>query len=96
MGYKEGQIKNGKTKAVSQRYMCKHCRKIYMPVQKERTYGKEIVDQAIELYMEGNIIRAVGRILKISKNTCLNWIRKRDKTIALKDRSNERVGCESK
>ena len=41
--------------------------------------------------MEGTSGRAVGRILKISKNTCLNWIRKRAKTIAPKDRSNERV-----
>ena len=90
-GRKEGQTKNGKTKAGSQRYLCKHCGKIYTPVNKERTYGKEIVHQAIELYMEGNSGMAVGRILKISKNTCLNWIRKRAKTISPKDRSNERV-----
>ena len=41
--------------------------------------------------MEGTRGRAVGRILKISKNTCLNWIRKRAKTIAPKDINNERV-----
>ena len=71
--------------------MCKHCRNIYIPVQKERRYRKEIVDRAIELYIEENSGRAVGRLLKISKNTCLNLIRKRAKTIAPKDRSNERV-----
>ena len=87
--HKEGKVKNIKTG--SQRYKCKHCRKIYTPVQKVRIYGKEIVDRAIELYIEGNSGRAVGQTLKISKNTCLNWIYKRAKMIAPKNRSNERV-----
>ena len=61
---KEGQIKNGKTRTRSHRYICKHCRKIYMPVQKENTYRKKIANRAIELYMEGNNGRAVEQILK--------------------------------
>ena len=31
-----GQIKNGKTKAGSQRYMCNHCGKTYTPVKKRK------------------------------------------------------------
>ena len=41
--------------------------------------------------MEGNSERAVGRILEISKNICLYWIRKYAKKIEKKDSSNERV-----
>lgn len=41
--------------------------------------------------MEGNSGRAVGRILKISKNTCLYWIRKCAETIKEKKSPNERV-----
>ena len=41
--------------------------------------------------MEGNSGRAVGRILGISKNTCLYRIRKYAKKIEEKNSSNERV-----
>lgn len=54
-------------------------------------YRKEIVDQAIELYMGGSSRRVVGRLLKISKNMCLRWLRQKAKKIKPKDRSNERV-----
>ena len=67
-GQEESQIKNGKTKAGSQRYKCNHCGKTYTPVKKERMYPEELKDRAIELYMEGNSGRTVGRLLKISKN----------------------------
>ena len=85
------QIKAGKTKAGSQKYKCKVCGKVYTPKPKERNYSEEIKRQAIKLYMEGNSGRAVGRILGISKNTCLYWIRKYAKKIEEKNSSNERV-----
>ena len=66
--------KNGKTRDVSQRYRCKHCEKNNTPIKKERMYPEELKDRAIELYMEGNSGRTVGRLLKISKNMCLRWI----------------------
>ena len=90
-GQEEGQIKNGRTKAGSQRYKCNHCGKTYTPVKKERMYPEELKDRAIELYMEGNSGRTVGRLLKISKNLGLRWIRQKAKKIKPKDRSNERV-----
>ena len=85
------QIKAGKTKAGSQKYKCKVCGKVYTPNPKERNYSEEVKKQAIKLYMEGNSGRAVGRILGISKNTCLCWIRKYAKKIEDKKVSNERV-----
>ena len=54
-------------------------------------YPEELKDRAIELYMEGNSGRTVGRLLTISKNMCLRWIRQKAKKIKPKDRSNERV-----
>ena len=41
--------------------------------------------------MEGNSGRAVGRILGLSKNTCLYWMKKHTKKIKEKNFSNERV-----
>ena len=76
-GQEKGQIKNGRRKAGSQRYRCKHCEKNVYPCKKERTYPEELKDRAIELYMEGNSGRPVGRLLKISKNMCLRWTQQR-------------------
>ena len=54
-------------------------------------YPEELKDRAIELYMEGNSERTVGRLLKISKNMCLRQIRQKAKKIEPKDRSNEKI-----
>ena len=63
-GPEEGQIKNGRTKAESQRYRCNHCgEKTYTPVKEERIYPEELKARTIELYMEGNSGRTVGRLL---------------------------------
>ena len=88
---KAGKTKAGKTKAGSQKYKCKHCGKVYTPNPKGRNYSEEVKKQAIKLYMEGNSGRAVGRILGISKNICLYWIKKYAKKIQQKNRENERV-----
>ena len=53
-------------------------------------YSKEIKKQAIKLYMEGNSGRAVGRILGISKNTCLYWLKNYAKEIQTKSTANGR------
>ena len=81
----------GQIKAGSQMYRYKICGRRYTPKPKERMYSEEVKKQAIKLYMEGNSGRAVGRILGISKNTCLYWIKKYSKTVAEKNYSNERV-----
>ena len=85
------QIKAGKTKSGSQKYKCKVCEKVYMPNLKERNYSEEVKKQAIKQNTEGNSGRAVGRILGISKNICLYWIKKYAKKIQTKNRANERV-----
>ena len=85
------QIKAGKTKAGSQKYKCKVCGKVYTPKPKERNYSEEIKKQAIKLYLEGTSGSAVGRILGMSKNICLYWLKKYSKKIKPKNKANERV-----
>ena len=74
-----------------QRYLCKHCNKAYTVNPKEKKYSEDKTKKAIKLYMEGNSGRVVRRILGISKNTCLYWIKKYAKKIEEKTYSNERV-----
>ena len=85
------QNKHGKNKSGSKRYLCKHCNKAYTVNPKERKYSEKKIKEAMKLYMEGNSGRAVGRIMGISKNTCLYWIKRYAKTIEEKTYPNERV-----
>ena len=90
-GKEKHQNKHGKNKLESKRYLCKHCNKAYTVNLKERKYSEDKIKEAIKLYMEGNSGRAVGRIMGISKNTCLYWIKRYTKTIEEKTYPNERV-----
>ena len=67
------QIKAGKNKSGSQRWRCKHCQKNYTPIPNERGYSQELKTQALRLYVEGNSLRGIGRILKVTHQTVANW-----------------------
>ena len=90
-GQRERQNKQGKTKAGSQKYLCRDCKRVYTPEPKRREYSEEIKRQAIKLYLEGNSGLVVSRILGISKNMCLYWVKKYTKKIKPKKVFNERV-----
>ncbi|MBP0979491.1 MAG: IS1 family transposase [Oscillospiraceae bacterium] len=90
-GKTERQIKRGRTLSGSQKYFCKDCLRVYTPNPKRREYSDEIKKQAIKLYLEGNSGLAVGRILGISKNLCLYWVKKYSKKLKPKKVFNERV-----
>ena len=67
-------IKKGKTKAGSQRYICKNCGKSFVLKPKKIVYSEEFKKKAIKLYFECNSSMAVARILKIDIITCLRWM----------------------
>ena len=68
------QIKAGKNKSGSQRWRCQYCQKNYTPEPNERGYSNELKTQALRLYVEGNSLRGIGRILKIHHQTVANWL----------------------
>ena len=90
-GKRERQNKQGKIKAGSQKYLCRDCKRVYTPKPKRREYSEEIQKQAIKLCLEGNSGLAVSRILGISKNLYLYWVKKYAKKIKPKKVFNERV-----
>ena len=63
-----------------QRYKCKNCGCNFTQNQK---HGASIERklQALQLYLEGMGFRAIGRTLKVSNVTVLNWIRDFGKSI---------------
>ena len=70
----EGQTKDGIVKG-RQRYKCKECNYRYTVQQKSTAKSKELKRYALQLYLEGLGFRSIGRLLKVSNVSVLNWIR---------------------
>jgi len=66
--------KDGKAQG-RQRYLCKGCKYRYTVKQRSGTGNLSTRRQALELYLEGLGFRSIGRILKFSNVTILNWIK---------------------
>jgi transposase len=73
--HKEKQNKDGFTAQGSQRYRCKICGARYTPEPKEAGYSDEIRKQAIRMYGDGAGFRQVGRHLKVSHVSVMNWVK---------------------
>jgi transposase-like protein len=66
-------IKRG-SKGGYQRYMCRDCGRY--GTDRAPKFSAETKAMAIQMYMNSMGIRAIGRVLKASPATVLNWIRK--------------------
>ena len=66
-------VKNGFTRGL-QRYKCKRCGYNYT-TNKRRGKPRDIKRLAIQMYLEGLGFRSIGRILKVSNVSVLNWVR---------------------
>lgn len=66
-------IKRGR-KAGHQRYVCRNCGRYCTDSQPK--FSAQTKAMAIEMYMNSMGIRAIGRVLRASPATVLNWIRK--------------------
>jgi transposase-like protein len=68
------QVKNGRTSAGSQRYLCHACRRKYTPAPQPQGYGADLRRQAIQLYVDGMNLRRIGRTLGVVHQTVANWV----------------------
>jgi len=64
-----------------QRYKCKKCNYRYTVQMKSTAKPKELKRLALILYLEGLGFRSIGRILKVSNVSVLNWIRAFGKSV---------------
>lgn len=71
---KEGQVKAGFNRTGSQRYLCKLCDRHYTPEPKTHGYSKAVRLQAVRLYLEGNSLRSIGRVLGVNHQSVANWV----------------------
>jgi len=78
-GSTEKQWSHGTNKKGKARWYCQSCKSVY--TFEPPKYSEEFKKNAIKLYLEGNSGRAVGRILKVGPNTCLDWVKKYSKDL---------------
>jgi transposase-like protein len=74
---KAGFVKN------RQRYKCKICGYYYSVEKKSDVKTEETRRLALEMYLEGLGVRAIGRLLRISFGTVYQWIKKWEETVEL-------------
>lgn len=72
-------VKNGKSKAGRQRYMCRTCGKTFTETQgtlfyRRRTPEAEIIE-VLALLAEGSRISSVSRVKGYTEDTILEWLR---------------------
>jgi transposase-like protein len=71
----EQQIKDGKNRSGTQRYLCKVCQRHYTPEPKEQGYPEAIRMQAVRMYVDGMNLRRIGRQLGVNHQSVANWVK---------------------
>ena len=51
------------------------CGKKYTPAPKDRGYSDEVRQRAVEMYVDGNNLRRIGRQLGVSPQSVANWVK---------------------
>ena len=59
-----------------QRYKCKNCGYLYTVLRRSNMKSEDVKKLALQMYLEGLGLRAIGRILKISYGTVYQWVKK--------------------
>ncbi len=70
----ERQVKAGLNRTGSQRHQCQLCRRTYTPDPLPLGYTDAVREQALKLYLEGNGLRRVARLLGVNHQTVANWV----------------------
>ncbi len=67
-------IKSGRNSGGSQRYKCRQCQRYFTPQPKPLGYEADLKQRALQLYLEGMSLRAIGRLLHVHHQSVANWI----------------------
>ncbi|HEX8608387.1 MAG TPA: IS1 family transposase [Pedobacter sp.] len=70
----EKQIKSGKNRCGSQRFLCQECGRTYTPEPKPQGYAEEVREKAVRMYVEGINFRRIGRLLAVNHQSVVNWV----------------------
>lgn len=67
--------KAGHNRTGSQRWWCAVCQRYFTWQRKPLGYAPELRQRAVQLYLEGTSLRAMGRLLAVNHQSVANWVR---------------------
>src|SRR6476646_2385873 len=67
-------IKAGHNRTGSQRYRCHACARYFTPHPQPQGIALAQRTQALQLYLEGTSLRAIGRLLAVHHQSVANWV----------------------
>ena len=67
-------MKSGFNRTGSQRLQCQTCRRQYTPEPLPLGYDDKTKEAALKLYLEGNGLRRIGRLLSVNHQSVANWV----------------------
>jgi transposase-like protein len=70
----ERQVKSGFNRTGTQRLQCQACRRQYTPEPNPLGYDEKTREAALKLYLEGNGLRRIGRLLSVNHQSVANWV----------------------
>ena len=70
----ERQVKSGFNRTGSQSVQCQACRRQSTPAPNPLGYDDKTKEAALKLYLEGNGLRRIGRLLSVNHQSVANWI----------------------
>ena len=70
----ERQVKSGFNRTGTQRLQCQSCRRQYTPAPNPLGYDDKTREAALKLYLEGNGLRRIGRLLSVNHQSVANWV----------------------
>ena len=68
------QVKCGRTRRGSRRYLCRLCERLYTPAPLPLGYPEGTRREAVRLYLEGTKLRRIGRTLRVSPQSAANRV----------------------
>ena len=66
--------KNGHRRG-KQNHQCKDCGRQFIDCSSEVGYPKEVKENCLTMYVNGNGFRAIERITKVNHNTVIRWVK---------------------
>ncbi|HLO28813.1 MAG TPA: helix-turn-helix domain-containing protein, partial [Anaerolineales bacterium] len=72
----EKQSKAGFNHSGSQRHRCGQCKRVYTPNPKFNGYSRETRMLALRMHEDGNSYQVIGRVLKVSPRSVVNWVKR--------------------
>ena len=67
-------VKDGHNPSGSEKYYCHSCHRNFTPRPTPKGYSQEKRQEAVKMYVDGTNYRRVGRFMKVSHQSVVNWV----------------------